>query len=109
MLVTLPTNMSSIVRVRCRGNMDPDPVNTRKRIYEPFIGKHVLCDTHNGWLYIQRRVTGKENFFCSWVGYARGFGDVGNDHWLGLDAIHLLTRSVSYNTPNFLHQNFFCK
>ena len=30
-------------------------------------------------------------FFRDWAEYKRGFGDVGNDHWLGNDNIHRLT------------------
>ncbi|KAK3798485.1 hypothetical protein RRG08_051467, partial [Elysia crispata] len=41
----------------------------------------------------ERRVNGKENFYCKWRSYVEGFGDLGSDHWLGLEAIHILTNS----------------
>ncbi|KAK3711384.1 hypothetical protein RRG08_044434, partial [Elysia crispata] len=62
-------------------------------MYEPIIGKNVLCDTHYGWIYIQRRVSNTIGFYTYWSRYAHGFGDVDKDHWLGLEAIHKLTFS----------------
>ncbi|KAK3698498.1 hypothetical protein RRG08_053466 [Elysia crispata] len=77
----------------CRGNMRYSRHIRHRRIYEPLIEKEVFCDTHFGYIYIQRRLTGKENFDCRWGSYVHGFGDIGSDHWLGLHAIHVLTYS----------------
>ncbi|GFN92904.1 protein scabrous-like [Plakobranchus ocellatus] len=47
-----------------------------------------------GWTVVQRRQNGKVNFTRPWVQYAAGFGDVdrGDDHWLGNEALHHLTK-----------------
>ena len=47
-----------------------------------------------GWTVIQRRQNGKVNFTRPWEDYAAGFGAVerGEDHWLGNEALHHLTK-----------------
>lgn len=51
----------------------------------------VYCDmTNGGWTVIQRRVDGTVNFDRVWVEYARGFGNLSTDFWLGLRYIHQL-------------------
>ncbi|KAK3792642.1 hypothetical protein RRG08_019917 [Elysia crispata] len=78
----------------CRNNMPYDPTKARLVVMnEPIIGKEVLCDTQNGWIYIQRRGYGNQSFYQLWSRYVFGFGDVYADHWLGLEAIHNLTYS----------------
>ncbi|CAL4139929.1 unnamed protein product, partial [Meganyctiphanes norvegica] len=56
----------------------------------------VYCDMDTdggGWTVIQRRdnYLYQQGFYYSWVTYARGFGDVMKDFWLGNDNIHCLT------------------
>ncbi|XP_038137840.1 fibrinogen-like protein 1, partial [Cyprinodon tularosa] len=57
----------------------------------------VYCEIHGdeGWIVIQRRTGGKENFERGWADYKTGFGNLDEDHWLGLESIHLLTKDPS--------------
>ena len=59
----------------------------------------VFCDMDTppgGWLVLQRRSDGSENFNRSWAEYRSGFGRVGQEFWLGLDTIFLLTNQRKY-------------
>ncbi|GFO37218.1 ficolin-1 [Plakobranchus ocellatus] len=58
-----------------------------------------LCDTitdGGGWIVIQRRTTGKVNFYRDWAAYKKGFGSLADDFWLGNDNIHTITSSGTY-------------
>lgn len=47
-----------------------------------------------GWIVIQQRINGKEDFARNWTTYRNGFGlseDFGEDFFLGLESIHRLT------------------
>lgn len=46
-----------------------------------------------GWTIIQRRQDGSENFFRNWAEYAKGFGNVNGEFFLGLNKLHALTTS----------------
>lgn len=55
----------------------------------------VYCDMETeggGWTAIQRRVNGEESFNRSWAEYKFGFGSPHEDHWIGNDVIHQLTK-----------------
>ncbi|XP_076044809.1 techylectin-5A-like [Oratosquilla oratoria] len=57
---------------------------------------NVFCDQvtdRGGWTIIQRRddFTPYLDFFRTWTEYQRGFGDLKQEFWLGLDSIHQLT------------------
>ena len=52
------------------------------------------CDTltdGRGWLVIQRRKDGSENFHQFWWEYEMGFGSLTGELWFGLNALHCLT------------------
>ena len=54
------------------------------------------CDMETkggGWTVIQRRINNTINFNRQWKEYVRGFGNVEGSFWLGLKAMHHLTRS----------------
>ena len=56
----------------------------------------VRCDMKTdggGWTVIQRRHDSSVNFYREWQDYKNGFGDLNGNFWLGLDKIHLLTKS----------------
>ncbi|KAH8300027.1 hypothetical protein KR044_008736, partial [Drosophila immigrans] len=57
---------------------------------------NVLCDSElagPGWMVIQQRVGGKENFTRDWASYREGFGSLESDFFLGLEKIYRLTSS----------------
>ncbi|GFS01739.1 fibrinogen-related protein 3-2 [Elysia marginata] len=58
-----------------------------------------LCDQTTdggGWIIIQRRSTGQENFYRDWATYKKGFGSLDGDFWIGNDNLHTLTGNGSY-------------
>ena len=78
------------------------------------------CDTINGgggWLVVQRRQDGTEDFNRTWVEYEDGFGKLTGEFWYGLRALHCLTGQggwemrmdlkLSNGTKVFLHYERF--
>lgn len=78
------------------------------------------CDTltdGGGWLVIQRRKNGTENFHRSWNDYERGFGSLKDEMWYGLRALHCMTQTGQWElridftfnngTSSYLHYNSF--
>ncbi|KAG2461420.1 ANGP4 protein, partial [Polypterus senegalus] len=50
-----------------------------------------------GWTVFQRRENGSVEFQKTWREYKMGFGDPAGEHWLGNEAVHLLTNQASYS------------
>ncbi|XP_072493672.1 tenascin-X isoform X3 [Notamacropus eugenii] len=60
----------------------------------------VYCDMETdggGWLVFQRRMDGRTDFWRDWAEYARGFGDISGEFWLGNEALHSLTQAGDYS------------
>ncbi|NXJ08515.1 ANGP4 protein, partial [Odontophorus gujanensis] len=67
----------------------------------PVLGSllQVFCDMEmdgGGWTVIQLRTNGSVSFQRGWREYKQGFGDVAGEHWLGNEAVHLLTSREPY-------------
>nr|XP_046263483.1 tenascin-N isoform X4 [Scatophagus argus] len=77
--------------------------NMKSGIYTIYISNdrskpvEVYCDMDTdggGWLVLQRRNIGKQDFLKRWRQYIAGFGNMTEEFWIGLDKIYELT-----NTP----------
>ncbi|XP_033923055.1 angiopoietin-4 [Melopsittacus undulatus] len=61
--------------------------------------KKAYCDMdtdRGGWTVIQLRANGSLSFQRSWREYKQGFGDAAGEHWLGNEAVHILTSQGPY-------------
>ncbi|XP_071177736.1 techylectin-5A-like [Mytilus edulis] len=59
----------------------------------------VYCDMDTdsgGWTIVQRRVDDSVDFYRYWKDYKNGFGSVSENHWLGNDNLHILTKTRNY-------------
>lgn len=62
-------------------------------------GFSVFCDNQHengGWVVLQRRKNGSENFYRDWSDYKDGFGDLNEEFWLGNIKIHEITNKDEY-------------
>ncbi|XP_050082298.1 fibrinogen C domain-containing protein 1-like [Anopheles aquasalis] len=57
----------------------------------PFIGFCEQEKFEGGWLIIQQRSNGTLDFDRDWIDYRNGFGQVGEEVWIGLEQIHQMT------------------
>uniref|UniRef100_T1E277 Putative ficolin n=1 Tax=Psorophora albipes TaxID=869069 RepID=T1E277_9DIPT len=65
-------------------------------VRKPF---EVYCDQDfegGGWIVFQNRYNGAVDFYRSWSEYKEGFGTLDGEFWLGLDKLHEITYSGSY-------------
>uniref|UniRef100_UPI0037E8F27F angiopoietin-4 n=1 Tax=Semicossyphus pulcher TaxID=241346 RepID=UPI0037E8F27F len=74
-------------------------------LYNIYVGNRtepvqVFCDMETaggGWTVFQRRFNGSVDFQRSWREYKMGFGDVLGEHWLGNEALYLLSSQRQYS------------
>ncbi|XP_030561386.1 fibrinogen-like protein 1 [Drosophila novamexicana] len=69
---------------------------------EPF---QVSCDSTlagSGWTVVLRRINGNVNFNRNWREYQQGFGDLRGEFFIGLDKLHLITKSQPYELYIYL-------
>lgn len=74
----------------CSRGMSRARDNPYQLVYNTNIEDYILCDAVSdggGWIIIQRRLDGIENFSRRWKSYVKGFGNKKRDHWLGLAKI----------------------
>ncbi|NXO00984.1 ANGP4 protein, partial [Rhinopomastus cyanomelas] len=80
---------------RCHSHL-PTPRQPLSPCLSPL---QAFCDMdtdRGGWTLIQLRINGSLSFQRSWRDYKQGFGDVAGEHWLGNEAVHLLTSRAPY-------------
>ncbi|XP_058465052.1 microfibril-associated glycoprotein 4-like [Malaya genurostris] len=63
---------------------------------EPFVGYCEQTKFGGGWLVIQHRFDGSVEFYRNWTEYTEGFGEVDKEFWIGLELLHKLTSSKTY-------------
>ncbi|GFR95133.1 fibrinogen C domain-containing protein 1 [Elysia marginata] len=68
-----------------------------------------LCDQTTdggGWIIIQRRTNGQEDFYRDWNTYKTGFGSLDGDFWIGNENLHFLTSNGTYELRiEFIYRN----
>ncbi|XP_067941086.1 ficolin-2-like [Watersipora subatra] len=94
----LITNHSSFETADCQDAFDNGERNSGAvyTLYTDPESAPVLAvcqfDDQSGWTLIQRRLDGTIDFNRGWDEYARGFGNIQGEYWIGLENIHHLTK-----------------
>uniref|UniRef100_A0A182Y0M0 Fibrinogen C-terminal domain-containing protein n=1 Tax=Anopheles stephensi TaxID=30069 RepID=A0A182Y0M0_ANOST len=72
------------------------------------VSMDVLCDAEfdkGGWVVIQHRFNGTEEFYRNWTEYENGFGTLDEEFWLGNEKIYQLTaekpREIAFVMEDF--------
>ncbi|XP_055533979.1 microfibril-associated glycoprotein 4-like isoform X2 [Wyeomyia smithii] len=63
---------------------------------EPFVGFCEQTKFGGGWLVIQHRYDGSLDFYRNWTEFKHGFGEADREYWIGLELLHKLTSSKTY-------------
>ncbi|XP_058835006.1 microfibril-associated glycoprotein 4-like [Topomyia yanbarensis] len=63
---------------------------------EPFVGYCEQTKFGGGWLVIQHRYDGSVEFYRNWTDYREGFGEADKEFWIGLELLHKITASKTY-------------
>lgn len=58
-----------------------------------------------GWIVIQQRINGDEDFRRDWATYREGFGKFNGDFFLGLEKIHLITNKQPHELFIYMKTN----
>ncbi|CAB4069153.1 Ficolin-1-A,Ficolin-1-B,Techylectin-5B,FibrinogenC domain-containing protein 1-A,Fibrinogen C domain-containing protein 1,Ryncolin-4,Ficolin-2 [Lepeophtheirus salmonis] len=74
-------------------------------------GKQVYCEMKNGdgWTLLQRRgeFENEENYFYrNWEEYKDGFGDLNDEHWVGLESMFELTNEEKKVDLRFILEDY---
>jgi len=73
---------------------DRCPIGSESGIYRvkvPGLRNFEAACNEEGWMTIQRRIDGSENFTRDWESYKNGFGDVRKEFFIGLEKLYLMT------------------
>jgi len=56
-----------------------------------------MSDNSTGWIVIHNRYDGSVSFTNNWQSYQEGFGSLDGEFWLGLENLHKITSSESFD------------
>ncbi|XP_072176733.1 microfibril-associated glycoprotein 4-like [Diadema setosum] len=80
----VPQAVSGVYMIKPRGETDPFPIYCE------------MDQEGSAWTVFQRRVDGSEDFNRDWRDYARGFGNVSAEFWIGNEFLHHLSKQYRY-------------
>jgi len=69
----------------------------------------VLCDNSlagSGWTVIQKCMDGIEKFDRNWKEYVDGFGQLNGEFFIGLEKLHLMTRTMRHELYIYMADQF---